>query len=283
MTSNGVEVETVALTFDIFEPDYTYLDDTPIILIHGFLWDKLAFKELGYNLCQETERRVFVIDLRNHGKSPCSNKCNIFLMSEDVKRFIREQNLNKVVFICHSFSSTIAYLIAVDQPETVDKIVMIDHPPVVDFTETFYQENVLPQFVSQNRFLTRLDPNMSLIEAKKSILKLASPGKKGRECFLKKVAHDLDKIGNQFKWKIDIKFLQDFYTAGAFSIRPRGTISHKVLIIRCKGSARMTDSNFIDVKSYTPNAILETLEDTTHLLMFEKQERFLELVTDFLK
>lgn len=47
-------------------------------------------------------------------------------------------------------------------------------------------------------------------------------------------------------------------------------------LIRCR------DEKFEAVRRYNPNAKLVTVEDASHLLMFEKEEEFLKFVRKFL-
>ncbi|XP_054722424.1 protein ABHD11-like isoform X2 [Uloborus diversus] len=226
--------------------------------------------------------RVYSLDLRNHGETPSSDDCDLYLMVEDVKVFLRDEGLSKVTFVCHSLSCTIGYLIALEHPEVVEKIVMIDHPPFSDPTITFFRDNVNPQFLAQNRFLKSLDPSLSLVDAKRKILDLSKGATKGQTLFLEKVAHDLTKEGNKFKWKTDIQFLIDRYKEGAFTVPHRGSSNHDILIIRCKDSLRISDLKFQAVLKHNPKARIITFDDTTHLLMLERQKDFVAEVKKFL-
>lgn len=277
-------METVRLAYDVYETENTVAEKYPIILLHGLFWNKYMFKDLAKDLCTATRRKVFCVDLRCHDETPFREECDAFLMAEDLKVFVRERDLEKVVFVAHSFSSTVAYLFALDQPSNVEKIVMIDHAPFPDFNESFYKNLVLPQFLSQNRFLTSLDPSLSLLAAKKKILSLAKETSIGigQKLFLEKIAYDLTKENNVFKWKTNHQFLIDIYHERALAPKARGSSDLPILIIRCEGSQRISDQKYEAVKQYNPNAKLITFSDTTHLLMFEKQEEFVAAVQDFL-
>ncbi|GIY99750.1 abhydrolase domain-containing protein 11 [Caerostris extrusa] len=82
-----------------------------------------------FNYLLSTGSRIYSLDLRNHGESPFCEDCDIYLMCEDVKRFTKERNLRRATFVCHSFSSTIAYLIALEKPDAVEKLVLVDQLP----------------------------------------------------------------------------------------------------------------------------------------------------------
>ncbi|XP_035213284.1 ethanol acetyltransferase 1-like isoform X2 [Stegodyphus dumicola] len=275
-------MEFISLAYDVYVPNDMQENANPIILLHGLFWNKYMYRDLAKAICNETKRKVYCLDLRNHGESASSEECDAYLMAEDIKMFLRDHNLEKVVFITHSFSSTITYLIALDIPHVIEKMVMIDHPPFTDHTKKNFEENVYPQFAAQNRFLKTLDPHMTLAQAKQKILGLAKMGTKSQEFFLMKVAYDLDKKNGKFQWKTDHQFLIDRYREGGFWATPRGSSDHEILIIRSKDSPRLTDVKFEAVLKHNPKAKLVTFEDTTHLLMFEKAEEFVKTVSQFL-
>ncbi|KAG8191538.1 hypothetical protein JTE90_019602 [Oedothorax gibbosus] len=105
----------VKLSYDAIESNGTRPDLCPVIMMHGLFWNKFMLKDLAIKLNQMTQRKVFTLDLRNHGESPCPKDCGAVLMAEDVKLFIDDMNLKRVSFVCHSFSSTIAYLVGLDR------------------------------------------------------------------------------------------------------------------------------------------------------------------------
>lgn len=155
------------------------------------------------------------------------------------------------------------------QPQLVEKVVMIDHPPYPDYTDKSFVEDVFPQFASQNRFLDTLETTLSLPAAKRKILNLSKVAttegvslinklqkKYGSQVvftitnwcrfpffqqriFLQKVAYELIKVNNQFRWKTNHKFLIEGYCKN-FRPPTRGRSEHQILIIRCKDSSRVT-------------------------------------------
>ncbi|GFU29138.1 hypothetical protein TNCV_4837321 [Trichonephila clavipes] len=66
--------------------------------------------------------KVYCLDLRNHGESPSCEKCTTFTMFEDVKYFIKVNELQKISFVCHSFSTTTAYLVALKKQNPAPEV-----------------------------------------------------------------------------------------------------------------------------------------------------------------
>ncbi|KAG8176430.1 hypothetical protein JTE90_023687 [Oedothorax gibbosus] len=286
---DSFEMETVELSYDVYKTDETLMDLSPIILTHGLFWNKYVYRNLAEDLCNATKRKVYCLDLRNHGESPSTEKCDSFAMAADVKRLIDENNLKKVVFVSHSFSCAIVYLIALERTNNLRFTARFrgkdgdDRQPTFQrIQRSFHERSVLPQMEIQNRLLTRLDPKMKLKDAKAKFYELSKFGTKGQEIFYRKVAYDLTKENGKFKWKINMEHLMDLYRKRMFSPESRGSSNHEILIVRCGNSGIVTDSKFQAVLEHNPRARLETLEGTTHLLMFEKTQEFVEIVKDFL-
>ncbi|KAF8793720.1 Protein ABHD11 like protein [Argiope bruennichi] len=276
-------METIELAYDVYEYNDTRQDLPPIILLHGMTWSKYMYREVCSKLCQKTKRKVYCLDLRNHGESPFSEKMDIFVMTEDVKRFLTEHDCKRVTFVAHSFSCTISYLIAIHQPEIVEKMVMVDSFPFNDFYEDM-KGNFVPEIQAQNRVLKALNPKMSLKDARTKLNKLAQMGPKAKELFYKKLAHDLMKEDGKFKWKVNIDFIHKAILAEfpGFSDKREGFCTHEILFVRCSNSYNIPDSRFEKILKYCPNSKLITIEDTTHLVLLEKVDEFVDVVHDFL-
>ncbi|GIX68722.1 hypothetical protein CDAR_199461 [Caerostris darwini] len=271
-------MEAVELAYDVYESSNANSNLPPIIFLHGLFWNKFVYRGLVRKLGQATNRKIYSLDLRNHGESPFCEDCDIYLMCEDVKRFMKERNLHRVTFVCHSFSSTIAYLIALEKPDAVEKLVLVDQLPFLDFQA----ESAHLQVNVQNRILGILDPAMSLGCARAKLLQLAEMGTTGQKWFYKKAAYDLTKVDEQFKWRTDFNFLLNKYLQRAFTPKPVGHSEHEILIVRCPNSISVPDSKFAAALRHNPNAMLVTLEDTTHILILEKLDKFVEVVKEFL-
>ncbi|GFQ70925.1 hypothetical protein TNCT_387431 [Trichonephila clavata] len=274
-------MEPIDMTYDFYEAPDSSEDLPPIILMHGMTWNKYMFRELAEKLCLATKRKVFCLDLRNHGESPICEKITAFEMCDDVKYFIKENKLQKVSFVCHSFSATIAYLVALEMPEIVEKMVMVDSFPFNAF-EKDLKDGYIPEVFYQNLILKSLNPKLSLKEAREKMRKQAEKESKAQKLLYKKMIHDLKKEDGQFKWKTDIDFLQKRIDAKDQIVSPRGRCNHEILFVRCPNSIHVTDEGFEKVLKYNPNSKLVTIEDTSHLLLLEKVDEFVEVASEFL-
>ena len=63
----------------------------PLLIIHGLFGSSDNWRTLGKQFAEKYS--VFLIDLRNHGKSPHSSEMNYELMAADLMEFINNENI----------------------------------------------------------------------------------------------------------------------------------------------------------------------------------------------
>jgi esterase len=106
----------------------------PVILLHGLLGQKRNFASLGTSLASqlETPRRIFALDLRNHGDNSHDWRDDMSYshMADDVLGFINKMGLEQVVLVGHSMGGKVAHSLALSYPERVAGLVVMDIAPV---------------------------------------------------------------------------------------------------------------------------------------------------------
>ena len=75
----------------------------PVVICHGMLGSHQNWSTIGKRIYKETNRSVYLPDMRNHGNSPHSNDMTYYDMASDVDLFIKKHNLDKVVLLGKSF------------------------------------------------------------------------------------------------------------------------------------------------------------------------------------
>ena len=84
----------------------------PLIMIHGNSEDLSIFNEASEVL--KDHFKVYLIDSRDHGKSDKTDEFNYELMADDVREFIKQKDLNDVVFYGFSDGGIIGLLLCQD-------------------------------------------------------------------------------------------------------------------------------------------------------------------------
>ena len=71
----------------------------PVIICHGMLGSHQNWSVIGRKINQQTDRSVYLPDMRNHGSSPHSNGMTYYDMASDVNNFIRKRDLGEVILM----------------------------------------------------------------------------------------------------------------------------------------------------------------------------------------
>ena len=99
----------------------------PLLIVHGYFGAGDNWKSLGLKFSEHFE--VHLIDQRNHGRSFHSDDFDYELMVSDLYNYIQHHQLAAVFLIGHSMGGKTAMFFAVEYPELVKKIVIVDISP----------------------------------------------------------------------------------------------------------------------------------------------------------
>lgn len=102
---SSVVAETVKL--DYIEEASGGDRGAPVVILHGLLGSKQNWRNMLRLLARTLERRIYALDLRNHGTSPHASPMTYEAMANDVDRFLREKQLPPVVLVGHSMVRTL--------------------------------------------------------------------------------------------------------------------------------------------------------------------------------
>lgn len=99
-----------------------------LVFIHGLFGDMNNLGIIAKAFQQDYA--LLRVDLRNHGHSFHTNEMNYPLMAEDLLRLLQHLQLNKVILIGHSMGGKTAMQFALNYPDYVKSLVVLDIAPV---------------------------------------------------------------------------------------------------------------------------------------------------------
>ncbi|MFJ9520581.1 alpha/beta fold hydrolase [Kitasatospora sp. NPDC101801] len=117
-----IEVGGIRLAFQVSGPS----DAPPVLLLHALGTDATDWEVVAPVLA--TERRVYALDLRGHGRSDWPGEYSLELMRDDVLGFLDAVGADRVDVVGHSMGGVVAYLLAEESPGRVDRLVLEDVP-----------------------------------------------------------------------------------------------------------------------------------------------------------
>lgn len=101
---------------------------SPVIILHGLFGSSRNWMTISKKLAQH--HTVYALDMRNHGESPHDPRMTYPEMTQDVIEFLDAQKLDSVNIIGHSMGGKTAMWLALNQPQRIQKMIVVDIAPV---------------------------------------------------------------------------------------------------------------------------------------------------------
>lgn len=240
----------------------------PVIILHGLFglldnWTTIA-KVL-------TEKyHVYLVDQRNHGRSPHSDEFSYQLMADDLKEFIEENHIENPIIIGHSMGGKVAMLFATQHPEMLQKLVVVDIAPK-DYP--VHHDSIL-----EGLFAIDLTKLSSRNEAD-TILGQYVPEFDTRQFLLKNLYRNEDM---SFAWRINLPVLAREIENIGKGLPAGATFSKPTLFIRGLKSNYIKEKDFEPIKAIFKQCEIETINEAGHWVHAEAPKQFLESLERFL-
>jgi pimeloyl-ACP methyl ester carboxylesterase len=97
---------------------------TPMIILHGLFGSSDNWQTLGKRFAEDFE--VYLIDQRNHGRSPHSEEFDYDILADDLYGFMEEHHIDSAVLIGHSMGGKTVMRFAQKHPEKAEKVIVAD-------------------------------------------------------------------------------------------------------------------------------------------------------------
>ncbi len=256
-----------------------------IVIIHGLYGSSDNWLTVGKKL--GANHHVYLIDQRNHGRSPNTKEHTYESMKEDLAKFFDQQNIDKAIVIGHSMGGKTAMLFAADYPEKVEKLIIADIAPkdymALGENSQFYQHQLILET------LIELNDNCAEYKSRDDIanfltLKL---GDKDLVMFLLKSIYQ-DRETNQFRCRINVELLNDSLDEIISGMNLRWIedripiLTYPVLFIRGAKSQYISEDDQKLIREIYPEAQIKTIPDAGHWLHAEQPKLFMDALLEFI-
>jgi pimeloyl-ACP methyl ester carboxylesterase len=249
----------------------------PLIIIHGLYGSSDNWVSIGRKLAENFE--VYIIDQRNHGKSPHSPNHNYQLLQEDLKDFMDQQSINEAIIVGHSMGGKTAMFFAAEFPERVKQLV------VVDISPRSYITTDSSQLLAHNTIIRAMyNIDFYGVESRQEIddiLAKSIPEIRVRQFLLKNIKRH--KSG-EFYWGINIKAIKNELANiidGLKEDHPE-IKGFPILFIKGGNSDYISDEDRNLISRIFPFARIETIPNAGHWVHAEQPELFLQRIRNFL-
>jgi pimeloyl-ACP methyl ester carboxylesterase len=245
-----------------------YGQGEPLIIMHGMFgmldnWQLIA-KKLSETFM------VFLVDLRNHGRSPHSEEFGYQIMSDDLLRFMNENWIHHAHIVGHSMGGKVAMRFALENPDMIDKLVVVDIAPK---TYEGNHESIIDALIGLDlsKLTSRTDAEIyfrKLINEESTI-----------QFLLKNLSREKD--GN-YRWKMNLPVIVSKYQEILGHEHTDEQFDGPTLFIRGQNSDYINPDEFNDYKHNFPDAKLITISNAGHWVHAESPDAFLKELLNFL-
>ncbi len=243
----------------------------PVIILHGLFgqsdnWVSVARRIAG-------QFSVFIPDQRNHGQSPHSPLQSYPAMSDDLLEFIEEHQLGKAILIGHSMGGKVAMTFALEHPEKVDKLVIVDISPR-KYPERNIHTRVISQMLSIN-----LETTSSRTEIER-FLETRITEERIRMFILKNLYY---KMPGKLAWRLNIEAISQSMDLLFDKISAESQYPGAALFIRGGKSDYVADEDMELIRGLFPQAMLKTISGASHWVHADAPEELCFILSSFLE
>jgi len=242
----------------------------PLIILHGLFGMLDNWQTMSKHLANQYE--VWLIDQPNHGKSPHYTNFNYYMLSSHIESFIISNKLTSAHILGHSMGGKTAMQLAMDAPELVDKLIVVDIAP-----KTYLPGHDL---IFKAFFSVKLSEIQNRKQAEAAMAEIIDD--KGILLFLLK---NLNRSSDgSYKWKANVQSLYDNYQSIIDnSLGPFQQFDKPTLFVKGGASPRYIEmDDWPNMLEYFPEAKLEVIEGAGHWVHAQKPKELHEVIVNFL-
>ncbi|HKI88398.1 MAG TPA: alpha/beta fold hydrolase [Draconibacterium sp.] len=252
---------------------------SPLVIVHGLYGSSDNWMNIGKRLAEK--HTVYMLDQRNHGRSPFSDVHTFNSMKEDLNEFFEKHHIEKATLLGHSMGGKTAMWFAADYPEKVQKLVVADIAP----KDYMLLKEDSQFYLHRNILLAMMDIDFTDIKIRNDVEERLSEkidDQRIRQFLLKNVAKD--KKTKLYKWRVNVEVLYDNLDEIVSGVNKSWLddripiTAYPVIFIRGMKSRYILPEDEILIKEIYPEATIVDIPDAGHWLHAEQPKKFMKAV-----
>ena len=240
----------------------------PFVILHGLFGSLDNWQTVANYLSQYFE--VYIIDQRNHGRSPHDDRWNYATMADDVNELVDENNLRNVIMLGHSMGGKTVMQYAAMYPEKLDKIIIADMGPKYYPTHHHFIIKAL-EAINVDTIQSRKEAEIIL---DKKLLDAST------KQFLLKNLYWTEGDTKRMAWRFNLKAIKENIECVGEEIKI-SNCTVRALFIKGELSDYVKESDWTGIKSKFTNAELISIAGAGHWLHADKPDEFIKTILDF--
>lgn len=252
-----------------------------LIILHGLYGSSDNWITIAKQL--QEHYTVLLPDLRNHGASPHTATHSYEEMVDDLEQFYLETHTKDAYLIGHSMGGKVAMRFAAENPEKVNRLMVIDIAP-----KNYLEGNRTFKHIRQHEMILELleNPDLSQFHSRRELDDYFSSRIKEEtvRLFLLKNIHR--RHGGVFEWKMNAAVLRDSFRSIVSETDPwwfeeRIPITtYPVTFVRGLNSEYVCDGDWPSIRRIYPEARLVDFEGAGHWLHAEQPSKLIAAILE---
>lgn len=244
-------------------------DGYPLIVLHGLFGMSDNWFSLGKRFGETYS--TYLVDQRNHGRSPHDKAFNYDVMAADLLDFMDEHFIESAHIVGHSMGGKTAMTFAVKFPHKVGKLVVVDIAP------RYYPPH-------HQDVLAALDAiPVHEIKSRKEAEEIFSQhlSDVGTAQFLLKNLYARDEGG--YDWRFNLPDIEAQIDSVGEGLDNMYRFEKPTLFLRGEKSNYIKDADLHEIETIFPKSTVVTVEGAGHWIHADRPEVFFDTVSGFLK
>ncbi|WP_242929494.1 alpha/beta fold hydrolase [Pontibacter vulgaris] len=242
----------------------------PLLILHGLFGTSDNWQTLAKRLAENYN--VFLVDLRNHGRSPHSDQHDYDVMAADVLALVDELQIPTPAIMGHSMGGKVAMNYALKYPTRLTKLIVVDiapkaYPPHHDEIIDALQSVDLSTVTSRGEVDAQLAKTIKEDEVRLFLMK-----------------NLYRKEDNTFGWRMNLDAIEKNYGKIAAAITSDVPFKKHTLFIK-GGRSRyiLPEDIYSSIEHLFTLVEVETVPNAGHWVHAEAPDQVYELVSNFLE
>ncbi|MCU4177534.1 alpha/beta fold hydrolase [Carboxylicivirga sp. N1Y90] len=252
-----------------------------LIILHGLYGASDNWVSIARQL--ENDYHVYILDQRNHGQSPHSTEMNYDVMANDLKLFYEDQNIDKAHLIGHSMGGKTAMRFALENPQLIDKLVILDIAP-----KSYASFSNYAQITNNHAGIIKAMQAVDVqgVNSRKDIdtqLSKQLDNDKLRHFLLKNIERKKD---GTYQWRLNLAIISkslETLMDGFSGLSPNECkVSLPSIFIRGENSGYVMDEDTLIIRKFFKDAEVVSIPEAGHWLHAEQPTLLVKTLAYFL-
>lgn len=239
----------------------------PVIILHGLFGMLDNWQTFAKGLAEDY--MVYLVDQRDHGKSPHTDEFNYTLLAEDLSQFMEDNWIHEARLIGHSMGGKTVMQFAYDYPDMVEQMVVVDIAP-----KTYEPGHELI-------FKALRAVDIDAVTSRKEVEDILSKyiDQPGVRLFLMKNLQRRKEGG--FRWKMNLELLYIAYPKILADTTTDGIIEVDTLFVKGEHSKYISGDAEEKIAQKYSQYKIHQIDDAGHWVHADKPKELLSVVQEF--